>query len=126
MGAYSRLGAYSNRYFIWKGRESALATRANENQMAHVLEASTHVATLLDILHAIVAVSGSHIKIVLCNVAESNYINLLLAECEVRRASYGPSFSLPFMAQARSAWAMKTRKEKTRIHNLPYGLSKRG
>ena len=47
--------------------------------------------------------------------------NLLLAECEVRTASYGPSFFLPFMAQARSARAMKTRKEKTRIHNLPYG-----
>ena len=25
---------------------------------------------------------------------------LLLAECEVRTASYGPGFSLPFMAQA--------------------------
>ena len=47
-------------------------------------------------------------------------IYLLLAECEVRTASYGPSFFLPFMAQARSARAMKTRKEKTRIHNLPY------
>ena len=53
-------------------------------------------------------------------------INLLLTECEVRTASYGPSFFLHFMAQARSARAMKTRKEKTRIHNLPYGLSKRG
>ena len=53
-------------------------------------------------------------------------INLLFAECEVRTASYGPSFFLHFMAQARSAWAMKTRKEKARIHNLPYGLSKRG
>ena len=53
-------------------------------------------------------------------------IYLLLAECEVRTASYGPSFFLPFMAQARSARAMKTRKEKTRIHNLPYGPSKRG
>ena len=52
--------------------------------------------------------------------------NLVLAECEVRTASYGPSFFLPFMAQARSMRAMKTRKEKTRIHNLPYGLSKRG
>ena len=51
---------------------------------------------------------------------------LLLAECEVRTASYGPSFSLPFMVQARSAWAMKTTKEITRIHNLPYGPSKRG
>ena len=37
---------------------------------------------------------------------------LLLAECEVRTASYGPSVFLPFMAQARSAPAMKTRKEK--------------
>ena len=27
---------------------------------------------------------------------------LLLAECEVRTASYGPSFSLPFMAKART------------------------
>ena len=51
---------------------------------------------------------------------------LLLAECEVRTASYGPSFFLPFMTQARSARAMKTRKEKTRIHNLLYGPSKRG
>ena len=54
------------------------------------------------------------------------YIYLLLAECEVRTTSYGPSFSLAFMAQARSARAMKTRKEKTRIHNLPNGPSKRG
>ena len=30
-------------------------------------------------------------------------IYLLLAECEVRMASYGPSFFLPFMAQERSA-----------------------
>ena len=52
------------------------------------------------------------------------YINLLLAECSVCTASYGPSFFLHFMAQAQSARAMKTRKEKTRIHNLPYGLSK--
>ena len=42
----------------------------------------------------------------------SQHIYLLLAECEVRTASYGPSFFLPFMAQARSARAMKTRKEK--------------
>ena len=41
------------------------------------------------------------------------YIYLLLAECKVRTASYGPRFFLPFMAQARSARAMKTRKEKT-------------
>ena len=41
--------------------------------------------------------------------------NLLLVECEVRTASYGPSFFfLPFMAQARSTRAMKTRKEKKR------------
>ena len=51
---------------------------------------------------------------------------LLLAECEVRTASYGTSFFLPFMAQAQSTRAMKTRKEKTRIHNLPYGPSRRG
>ena len=51
---------------------------------------------------------------------------LLLAEWEVRTASYGPSFFLPSMAQARSARAMKTRKEKTRIHNLAYGPSKWG
>ena len=51
---------------------------------------------------------------------------LLLAECEVRTASYGLSFFLPFMAQARGARAMKTRKKKTRIHDLPYGPSKRG
>ena len=37
---------------------------------------------------------------------------LLLAECEVRTASYGPSFFLPFMAQARSARAMKTGRKK--------------
>ena len=53
---------------------------------------------------------------------------LLLTECKVRTASYGQGCFLPFtcMAQARSAWAMKTRNEKTRIHNLPYGPSKRG
>ena len=39
-------------------------------------------------------------------------INLLLAECEVRTASYGPSFFLPFMAKARSARAMKTEEGK--------------
>ena len=66
--------------------------------------------------------------IVMLNALDVNGTNnnLLLAECEVRTASYGPSFFLPFMAQARSARAMKTRKEKTRIHNLPYGPSKRG
>ena len=37
---------------------------------------------------------------------------LLLAECEVRTASYGPSFFLPFMAQARSARAMKNKEGK--------------
>ena len=42
------------------------------------------------------------------------YTYLLLAECSVRTASYGPRFLLPFMTQARSAQAMKTRKEKTR------------
>ena len=36
-------------------------------------------------------------------------------------------FFLPFMAQARNARTMKTRKEeKTRIRKLPYGPSKRG
>ena len=50
----------------------------------------------------------------------------LLAECEVFTASYGLSFFLPFIAQAQSARAMKTRKEKTWIHNLLYGPSKRG
>ena len=38
-------------------------------------------------------------------------INLLLAECEVHTASYGPSFSLPLMAQVRSARAMTENKE---------------
>ena len=52
--------------------------------------------------------------------------HLLLAKCEVCMASYGPSFFLSFMAQVRSARAMKTRKEKTRIHNLLYGPSKQG
>ena len=41
-------------------------------------------------------------------------------------ASYGLSFLLPFMAQVQSMQAMKTRKDKMRIHNLPYGTSKRG
>ena len=54
------------------------------------------------------------------------YKYLLLAECEIRTAIYGLSFFLPFMAQVRSVQAMKTRKGKTRIHNLPYGPSKRG
>ena len=55
------------------------------------------------------------IIIIVVTVIYNTY--LLLAECEVRTASYGPSFFLPFM---------KTRKEKTRIHNLSYGPSKRG
>ena len=45
-------------------------------------------------------------------------------------APYGKlwtEFFLSFMIQARSAQAMETKKEKkTRIHNLPYGPSKRG
>ena len=45
------------------------------------------------------------------------YIPLISLVCSVRTASYGPSFFLPFK---------KTRKEKTRIRNLPYGPSKRG
>ena len=58
-----------------------------------------------------------------CNnpIVVNLYIPLISLVCSVRTASYGPSFCLPFMAQARSAQAMKTRKEKTRIHNLPYG-----
>ena len=36
--------------------------------------------------------------------------NLLLAECEVGTASYGPSFSLPFMAQARRPWKQGRKK----------------
>ena len=35
-------------------------------------------------------------------------------------------FFFIFMAQVRSVWAMKKRKEKTRIHNLLYGRSKQG
>ena len=35
----------------------------------------------------------------------------LLAECEVRTASYGPSFFLPFMAKARSACMGDEKKE---------------
>ena len=55
---------------------------------------------------------------------ESKY--LLLAESKVRTAMQVMDwvFSLPFMAQARSARAMKTRKEKTKIHNLPYEANK--
>ena len=48
----------------------------------------------------------------LCFVMLCYIIYLLLAECGVRTVSYGPSVSLPFMAQARSARALKTRKEK--------------
>ena len=59
-----------------------------------------------------------------CSILTTKY--LLLAECKVRTASYGPSFFLPFMAQARSARVIKIRKEKIRIHNLPYGSSKQG
>ena len=47
--------------------------------------------------------------------AENKY--LLLAECEVRTASYGPSFFLPFMAQTPRSRAMKTRKENA-VNNL--------
>ena len=36
----------------------------------------------------------------------------ILAECEVRFASYGPSFFLPLMAQVRSARTMKTIRKK--------------
>ena len=37
---------------------------------------------------------------------------LLLAECEVRTASYGPSFFLPFMVQARSRAGHENKKGK--------------
>ena len=47
---------------------------------------------------------------------------LLLAECKVRTASYGPSFFLSFYGL--SVRAMKTRKEKTRI--LVIRTNKRG
>ena len=38
-------------------------------------------------------------------------IYLLLGECEVHTASYGPSFPLPLMAEVRSARAMTENKE---------------
>ena len=42
-------------------------------------------------------------------------IYLLLVECEVRTGNYGSSFFPSFYSQVRSAQAMKTRKEKTRL-----------
>ena len=54
-----------------------------------------------------------------CSLLE--YIYLLSAECEVRTVGYGPRFFLPFMAQARNKEG-----KNARIHNLPYGQSKRG
>ena len=38
------------------------------------------------------------------------YTYLLLAECEVCTASYGPSFFLPFMAQVRGPWKQGRKK----------------
>ena len=40
-------------------------------------------------------------EVFLQNFVISEYIYLLLAECEVRTASYGPGLFLPFMAQVR-------------------------
>ena len=51
---------------------------------------------------------------------------LLLAECDVRTASHGPSFFLLFDGPSAKRAGDETRKEKTRIHNLPKGPSKRG
>ena len=50
----------------------------------------------------------------MCNYHTGSKIYIpLISECEVCTASYGQSFFLPFMAQVRSTWAMKTiRKEK--------------
>ena len=70
--------------------------------------------------------SSGHLNSVTTTASFEVEIYLLLAECEVHMVSYGLSFFLPFMAQAQSMWAMKTRNEKTRIHDLLYGLSKRG
>ena len=112
---------YTMKYYVWKSPRKAL------------------VAAMTAWISALVAaVLGSAVMLYNVELGEKSpfyyrttYVkkknhNLLLAECEVRTVSYGLSFLLPFMAQARSARAMKTRKEKTRIHNLPYGLSKRG
>ena len=63
-------------------------------------------------------------KKMLCLV--SNIYLLLASFARSVRQVMDRVFFLPFMAQTRSARAMKTRKEKTRIHNLPYGPSKRG
>ena len=52
------------------------------------------------------------------------YIPLISRVRQVRTASYGPSFFPSFYGP--SARAMKTRKEKMKIQNLPYGPSKRG
>ena len=50
-----------------------------------------------------------------CRVDSNTY--LLLAECEVRTASYGPILFPSFKNKE---------GRKTRIHNLPYGTSKQG
>ena len=49
---------------------------------------------------------------------KSAVVYLLLAECEVRTTRYGPSFFFFLFS------LMKTRKDKTKIHNLLYGPSK--
>ena len=86
------------------------------------------VVVVVIVVVVVVVVVVIVVVVVVCNSSSnsisSSSIYLLLAECEVRTASYGPSFFLLFMAQARSARAMKTRKETTRIHNLPYGPKK--
>ena len=60
-----------------------------------------------------------------CNAMQCNTY-LLLAECKVRTASYGPGFFLPFYGPGAKRAGHETRKEKSRIHNLLYGPGKRG
>ena len=55
-----------------------------------------------------------------------NNTNLLLAECSVRTASYGLSFFPSFYGPSAKRTGHESKEGKTRIHNLPYGLSKRG
>ena len=52
-------------------------------------------------------------------------VYLLLAECEVHMASYGPSFYPSFYGpSAKRAGHENKEGKKTRIDNLPYELSK--
>ena len=67
-----------------------------------------------------------HIEVKLPMVQKLSVLDKERNTNEVLTASYGPSSFLPFMAQARSARGIKSRKGKTRIHNLPYGPSKQG